>query len=72
MSAWTTVLTAVTAQSGMTQKCPVLVAGIKSAVKAQYAARADNDIRAEAIKQLDIVLDEIAASNAATLAALIA
>ncbi len=72
MSAWTTVLTAVTAQSGMTQKCPVLVAGIKSAVKAQYAARADQDMTPLGLKALDTVLDEVAASNAATLAALIA
>ncbi len=72
MSAWTTVLTAVTAQSGMTQKCPVLVAGIKSAVKAQYAARSDQDMTPLGLKALDTVLDEVAASNAATLAALIA
>ena len=72
MSAYTVVLASVTAETGTTQKCPVLVAGIKSAIRAAYLASSDQHIRPIALKQLDIVLDEIAASNEALLAALIA
>jgi hypothetical protein len=72
MSAYSVVLASVTAETGTTQKCPVLVAGIQSAIQAAYLSRSDQDMKPQACKALDIVLAEIAASNAALLAALIA
>ncbi len=73
MSAWTTVLTAVTAETGSAAlKNAILVAGIKSAVRAAYLARADQDMKPQGVKALEVVLDEIAASGTATSTALAA
>ncbi len=73
MSAWTTVLTAVTAETGSAAaKNAILVAGIQTAVKAAYIARADNDMHPLAAKAVNDVLAEIAASATATSTALAA
>ena len=67
MSAWTTVLAAVTAETGSAAaKNALLVAGIKSAVRAGYLARSDQDMKPQGVKALEVVLDEIAASATAT------
>lgn len=71
-TAYETVLASVTAETGVTQKVPVLVAGIKAAIKVQYAGRADQDMHPIAVKELDGALDEIANSYTAMLAALVA
>ena len=72
MSAYTVVLASVTAETGLTQKVPVLVAGIKSAMNVQFAGRSDEDMKPIAAKAVAAGLDEIAASNAALLTALLA
>ena len=72
MSAYTVVLASVTAETGLTQKVPVLVAGIKSAMRTQFAGRQDEDMKPNAVKAVAAGLDEIAASNAALLTALLA
>lgn len=69
MSAYTVVLDAVTAASAGA-KVGTLCTGIKSSVRAAYVASADQNMRPIAVKQLEIVLDEIAASSADTATAL--
>jgi hypothetical protein len=57
-------LTAVTAETGSAAaKVAILVAGIKSSVRAAYIPTADQNMRPIGVKQLEIVLDEIAAAR---------
>ena len=73
MSAYTTVLTAVTAETGSAAaKVAILVAGIKTSVRAGYISTADQNMRPIAVKQLEVVLDEIAAAATTTATALAA
>ncbi len=68
-TAYEDVLTAITAASAGA-KVGTLCTGIKSSVRAAYIARADQDLRPQAVKALDTVLDEIAAASATTATAL--
>ncbi len=69
MSAYTTVLTAVTAASAGA-KVGTLCDGIKSSVRSAYIGKADQYMHPIAVKQLEVVLDEIAAASATTATAL--
>ncbi len=70
MSAWTTVVTAVGVAGTGATKVSTLTAGIGTAVRDSYAAKADDKIRAEGLRLIDTVLAEIAASNASLQTAL--
>ncbi len=69
MSAYTTVLTAVTAASAGA-KVSTLCTGIKTSVRAGYIPTGDQYMHPIAVKQLEVVLDEIAAASATTATAL--
>ena len=71
-TAFDTVMASVTAETGITQKVPVLVAGIKSAIRSQYVGRADQDMHPIAAKAISAALDEIANSSTAMVTALTA
>lgn len=47
----------------MTARVPVLVAGIARVVRAEYAGRADENIRPMAMKELDCILDEVVSKS---------
>jgi len=49
--------------STMTARVPVLVAGIASVIRTEYAGKADETMKPMAVKQLDGILNEIVAKS---------
>lgn len=69
-TAWDGIITAVTAAGTGTAKVAAMVAGIKTSVHAQIDARGDQDIKPQALKSLDVVLDEFVSKAASIQTAL--